>query len=78
MKCLFASIDLGVVLWKKFLFQRTWLSSYGKFYSMDLVVVLWKVSVPWTWLSSYGELCFRRLGCCLTENSVFIDLIVVL
>uniref|UniRef100_A0A2N9HN60 Uncharacterized protein n=1 Tax=Fagus sylvatica TaxID=28930 RepID=A0A2N9HN60_FAGSY len=38
---------------------------------MDLVVVLRKVSVPWTWLSSYGKLCFRRLGCCLTENSVF-------
>jgi hypothetical protein len=46
----------------------TWLSSYGKFCSMDLVVVLWKI-------------LFRGLGCRPMEKSfllVTIDLVVVL
>jgi hypothetical protein len=38
----FAFIDLVVVLMGKFLFPWTWLSSYGKSCSIDLVVVLWK------------------------------------
>jgi hypothetical protein len=46
----------------------TWLSSYGKVCSMDLVVVLWKI-------------LFRGLGCRPMEKSfllVTIDLVVVL
>jgi hypothetical protein len=51
----------------------TWLSSYEKFCSVDLVVVLWKSLfhglgcrpmenfVPWTWLSSYGKVCSMDL-----------------
>uniref|UniRef100_A0A2N9H782 Aminotransferase-like plant mobile domain-containing protein n=1 Tax=Fagus sylvatica TaxID=28930 RepID=A0A2N9H782_FAGSY len=31
-----------------------------------------------TWLSSYGKFCFHRLGCRLMEDSVSIDLVVVL
>uniref|UniRef100_A0A2N9HS41 Uncharacterized protein n=1 Tax=Fagus sylvatica TaxID=28930 RepID=A0A2N9HS41_FAGSY len=51
----------------------TWLSSYGKVCSMDLVVVLWKISVPWTWLSSYGKVFpfgYHRLGCRLMDACV--------
>jgi hypothetical protein len=52
-----------------------------KFASMDLVVVLWKVSVPmdlavvvwkfllpWTWLLSYGKFLLHGLDCCLMED----------
>ena len=74
----FASKDLVVVLMEKFLFPWTWLSSYGKFCSIDLIVVLWKISVPWTWLSSYGKLCFRGLGCRPMESFCSKDLVVVL
>jgi hypothetical protein len=38
----FDSLDLSVVLMGKFLFPWTWLSSYERSCSIDLVVVLWK------------------------------------
>ena len=65
----FAFIDLVVVLMERFLFPWTWLSSYGKSCSIDLVVALWKtfrsmdlVVVP------FEIFCFHRLDCCLMEN----------
>jgi hypothetical protein len=62
------------------------LSSYGKFCSVDLVVVLWKSLfhglgcrpmenfVPWTWLSSYGKVFpfgYHRLGCRLMDACMY-------
>uniref|UniRef100_A0A2N9IBF5 Aminotransferase-like plant mobile domain-containing protein n=1 Tax=Fagus sylvatica TaxID=28930 RepID=A0A2N9IBF5_FAGSY len=59
------NIDLGVVLMGKFLFPWTWLSSYGKSCSMDLVVVLWK-----TFRSMDLVVVLWRLGCCPMEDFV--------
>uniref|UniRef100_A0A2N9FF91 Uncharacterized protein n=1 Tax=Fagus sylvatica TaxID=28930 RepID=A0A2N9FF91_FAGSY len=48
------------------------------FGSMDLIVILWKVSVPWTWLSSYGKFLFHGLGCRPVASFCSMDLVVVL
>uniref|UniRef100_A0A2N9HD03 Aminotransferase-like plant mobile domain-containing protein n=1 Tax=Fagus sylvatica TaxID=28930 RepID=A0A2N9HD03_FAGSY len=57
------NIDLSVVLMGKFLFPWTWLSSYGKSCSMDLVVVLWK-----TFRSMDLVVVLWRLDCRLMEG----------
>uniref|UniRef100_A0A2N9F932 Uncharacterized protein n=1 Tax=Fagus sylvatica TaxID=28930 RepID=A0A2N9F932_FAGSY len=40
--------------------------------------IIIRASYITTWLLSYGKFCFRRLGCYLMENSVPVDLAVVL
>jgi hypothetical protein len=62
----------------KCLLPWTWVSSHEMFASMDLVVVLWQVSVPWTWLSSYGKFLLHGLGCRPMESYASVDLVVVL
>jgi hypothetical protein len=47
------------------------------FDSIDLGIVLWNVSVPWTWLSSYGKFLFHGLGCRPMESYASVDLVIV-
>jgi hypothetical protein len=80
----FDSIDLSVVLMGKFLFPWTWLSSYGKSLSVDLVVVLWRISAPMDLVVVLRRVlffCYHRLDCLMDVYMYIffaIDLIVVL